>query len=80
MIDSDDWNEKSKVRKYVQIRAFDLLTFGLKEKNELVTSAIDVDKPFLPVDNVGSAGFNFTLDAGGLLFAFVSFMDVWDCC
>lgn len=72
--------EKSKVRKYVQTRVFDLLTFGLKEKNELVTSVIDVDKPFLPVDSVDSAGFGFVFDTDGLLFGLVSFMDGWDCC
>lgn len=49
----------------------------LNEKSPEVTSVIDVDKPFFPVDSVV---FDLLIDERGLLFVFVSLIEDWDCC
>jgi hypothetical protein len=56
-------------------------TFVLNEKSPEVTSVIEVDMPFFPVDNIDSVGFDLLIDEGRLLFVFISLIEDWaDCC
>jgi hypothetical protein len=48
----------------------------LNEKSVVATSVIEVGMPFFPVDNGDSIGFDLLTDTEGLLFGFVSLIEV----
>jgi hypothetical protein len=56
------------------------LTFGLNEKRPVVTSVIEVDRPFFTVDKVDSIVLDLLIREEGLLFIFVSLIEDCDCC
>jgi hypothetical protein len=49
----------------------------LNEKSPEVTSVIEVDMPFFPVDSIV---LDLLMDEGGVLFVFISFIDDCNCC
>jgi hypothetical protein len=53
------------------------LTLVLNEKSPEVTSVIEVDRPFFPVDSIV---LDLLMDEGGVLFVFISFIDDCNCC
>jgi hypothetical protein len=78
VVESDDYEKEKKSQISMNNRKIKyIFTFVLNEKSpEVVTSGIEVDMVFFPVDSVV---FDLFIDERGLLFTFVSFIDDWDC-